>query len=199
MPSSTSSSALARRAKRCAAEPSHVSSIRSCRDALSRKPGRITRSAESRSPRLASDSFGFPETRGINQHSIPDVASNEAARSRHGRRYTALIGPNYGAEIFGIEPSRQCCGARQVAEHHAELTSLCNRSWREIDPPILPLCLVGLVGGSRGTHRRDRSEKHAPMADRGDADILKVICRQARQDLGGDTVSVKRRSIAAHS
>src|ERR1700723_3363145 len=65
MPSSNSSSALARRAKRCAAEPSRVSSIRSCRDSLSRKPGRIIRSAESRSHALASDSFGFPQSRGI--------------------------------------------------------------------------------------------------------------------------------------
>ena len=64
MPSSNSTSALARRAKRCAAEPSRVSSIRSCRDSLSRKPGRITRSAESRSHPLASDSFGFPQSRG---------------------------------------------------------------------------------------------------------------------------------------
>src|SRR6202035_4942792 len=65
MPSSNKSSALARRAKRCAAEPSRVSSIRSCRDSLSRKLGRITRSAESRSHALASDSFGFPQSQGI--------------------------------------------------------------------------------------------------------------------------------------
>ena len=66
IPSSNSSNALARRAKRCAAEPSRVSSIRSCHDSLSRKPARITRSAESRSHALASDSFGFPQSCGIN-------------------------------------------------------------------------------------------------------------------------------------
>src|SRR3954452_11335269 len=53
IPSSNKTSALARRARRCAADPSRASSIRSCRDAVSRKPGRIIRPVESGSGRLA--------------------------------------------------------------------------------------------------------------------------------------------------
>src|ERR1700722_14188492 len=81
MPSSNKSSALARRAKRCVAEPSRVSSIRSCSDSLSRKPGRITRSAESRSHALASDSFGFPQSQGIDAQTNLDMpgAAGEVA------------------------------------------------------------------------------------------------------------------------
>jgi hypothetical protein len=94
MPSSTSSSALARRAKRCAAEPSRVSSIRACRDALSRKPGRITRSAESRSHALASDSFGFPETRGIVRTFAGDspavTVAEESARAVEALTYSRI-------------------------------------------------------------------------------------------------------------
>src|SRR5271156_2654404 len=39
MPSSSSTNALARRARRCAANPSRANSVRSCRDSGSRKPG----------------------------------------------------------------------------------------------------------------------------------------------------------------
>src|SRR3954468_21239679 len=53
IPSSNKTSAFARRARRCAADPSRASSIRSCRDAVSRKPGRIIRPVESGSGRLA--------------------------------------------------------------------------------------------------------------------------------------------------
>ena len=63
MPSSNSSSALARRAKRCAAEPSRVSSIRSC--PAIRYPGSPVGSFGQQNPdlhALASDLFGFPET-----------------------------------------------------------------------------------------------------------------------------------------
>lgn len=52
MPWSSSTSAFARRAKRCAADPSRASSIRSCRDTLSRNPGRIIGPVESNSDPL---------------------------------------------------------------------------------------------------------------------------------------------------
>ena len=48
-PSSSSTSAFARRASRCATAPSRARSIRSRRDSLSRKPGRIM-GEESRTP-----------------------------------------------------------------------------------------------------------------------------------------------------
>jgi hypothetical protein len=53
VPSSSSTSALARRARRLTAEPSRASAIRSCRDAASRKPGQIMRSVESDSDHFA--------------------------------------------------------------------------------------------------------------------------------------------------
>src|ERR1700729_4361640 len=53
MPRSSNTSALARRARRCAAEPSRASSIRSRRDSGSRKPARIMPTVESGPRRLA--------------------------------------------------------------------------------------------------------------------------------------------------
>ena len=52
MPWSSSTSAFARRARRRAADPSRASSIRSCRDTLSRNPGRIIGPVESNSDPL---------------------------------------------------------------------------------------------------------------------------------------------------
>src|ERR1700722_16662587 len=93
----------------------------------------------------------------INKRSIPDETSYETAESRDGRRYTPLIDPNYGAEIFRIERGRQRGGAHQVAEHNADLTSLCGRFERvEVNRPILRISLARLVERIRGTHRRDR-------------------------------------------
>src|ERR1700712_1151274 len=56
MPSSSNTSALARLARRWAADPSRANSIKSCRDAASRKPGRIMPFGRVRSSR-----FGKPE------------------------------------------------------------------------------------------------------------------------------------------
>src|SRR5450631_4431169 len=68
MPLSSSTSALARRASRCAAEPSRANSIRSRRDSLSRKPGWIMDEAESHYGRLTRGFSGFPQSRGILRH-----------------------------------------------------------------------------------------------------------------------------------
>jgi hypothetical protein len=64
MPLSNNTSALARRANRCAAEPSRANSIRSLRDSLSRKPGRIMDEAESPQGRLARGFFRNSEESG---------------------------------------------------------------------------------------------------------------------------------------
>jgi hypothetical protein len=58
MLSSSSTSALARQSRRCAADPSRASLARSWRDSLSRKPGRIIQTVESQFGRLARGFFG---------------------------------------------------------------------------------------------------------------------------------------------
>src|SRR5215467_7759180 len=65
MPSSSRTSAFARRAKRCAAEPSRANSVSSLRDAGVKKPRRIVPTVESHSRRLARGIFGFSQSRGI--------------------------------------------------------------------------------------------------------------------------------------
>src|ERR1019366_3569784 len=79
IPSSSSTSALARRASRCAAPPSRASSIRSRRDSLSRKRGRIMGGRES-TPR------GF--ARGIFRIFVESGYNKDNSRHRQGIRHT---------------------------------------------------------------------------------------------------------------
>src|SRR4029079_1798289 len=77
IPSSNSTRALARRARRCAADPSRASSIRSCRNAVSRKPGRIIQPVESGSGRLAR---GDTDSQGVGVSSSPKLPGHPALR-----------------------------------------------------------------------------------------------------------------------
>ena len=63
IPSSSSTSAFARRARRWGTDPSRASSIRSCRDSLSRKPPRIIPQVESPSQTLARPNADFQGVR----------------------------------------------------------------------------------------------------------------------------------------
>src|SRR6478736_5083693 len=81
MPLSSNTSALARRARRCAAEPSRASSIRSRRDSLSRKPGRIMNEAESPQRRLARGFSEFSQSRGIHLKNVPAVLERSVRAS----------------------------------------------------------------------------------------------------------------------
>ncbi len=69
IPSSSNTSAFARRAKRCAADPFRANAISSCRNLLSKNPERIIRAVKSESPRLARAIFGFHGSRGIASNS----------------------------------------------------------------------------------------------------------------------------------
>src|SRR5215831_1331939 len=81
MPSSSRTSAFARRAKRCAAEPSRANSVSSLRDAGVKKPRRILPTVESQSRRLARGIFGFSQSRGI--HNTVEVY-DPSGRTHHG-------------------------------------------------------------------------------------------------------------------
>src|ERR1035437_10167406 len=91
IPSSSSTSALARRASRCAAEPSRASSIRSRRDSLSRKRGGIMGTVESSLDRLARGFSGFPQSRGISADEA--VIFADAAHPTHAVRPVGCWAP----------------------------------------------------------------------------------------------------------
>jgi hypothetical protein len=84
-----------RRARRCAAEPSRANSIRSRRDSLSRKPGRIIDQAESPQQRMASDFSEFSAESGIDRfYTASGIAygrPDDLARYRHGDHNASRI------------------------------------------------------------------------------------------------------------
>src|SRR5690349_12173346 len=90
MPSSSNTSAFARRARRWAADPSRANSIRSRRDSLSRNPGPIMHSVESGSGRLAR---GDPDSHGVG---VQGVAQK---KFRWRRPRNTLKGRQIAAEV----------------------------------------------------------------------------------------------------
>ena len=141
MPSSSKTRAFARRAKRCATEPSRISSIRSCRDLMSRKPARIIQPAKSDSASLASDSFGFSQSSGIACKVLGKVTkadgrsfTNPYVRSRRPSLRPDLLSLTQGGEWW----SRMAVGHREAApsvlEDHSPPCDACSRR--------VPLCVT---------------------------------------------------------
>ena len=60
------------------------------------------------------------------------------------RRAGGLVGADHLPQVFGVEPSRQRSGAREVAEHDGDLTALAVGPW---------LARVSVVGGSSLAHQ----------------------------------------------
>src|SRR4051812_45667869 len=93
MPSSSNTSAFARRARRCAADPSRASSMRSCRDSLSRNPGRIIGPVESDSGRLA-------RGRGPDSHRVGVYLNIYNIVEQDHRAIKRLVRPTLGFKSF---------------------------------------------------------------------------------------------------
>src|SRR5215469_9066699 len=99
MPSSSRTSAFARRAKRCAAEPSRANSVSSLRDAGVKKPRRIMPTVESQSRRLARGIFGFSQSRGIHLPKSMLLVPLRRAYSASGRRSGLAVPPLPSARL----------------------------------------------------------------------------------------------------
>src|SRR5262245_4621842 len=122
IPSSSSTSALARRASRCGADPSRANSIRSCRDSLSRNPLRIMKPAESGENDSASGFFGYPRNLNITERTV-EIFHRGQRVAAHVRRYG---GPRHGT-ILDHMPSAH----RRYAEWSPERFQ---RQARDIGP-----------------------------------------------------------------
>src|SRR5262249_1745589 len=120
IPSSSSTSALARRASRCGADPSRANSIRSCRDSRSSKPLRIIKPAESHENDSGSGFFGYPRNRDITRVANGPRVRLKAAGGGTRVAATTLLGQDM--QQAGInqpaEPGRR--DARQPTDQGAE-------------------------------------------------------------------------------
>jgi hypothetical protein len=85
----------------------------------------------------------------IHQHAVAHVFGDETVEAANRRRRTAVIGADYLAELFGIEPRRHRRRADQVGEHHRQLPALRPRAGRGVR-------CRGDRGGAPGVQARNR-------------------------------------------
>ena len=127
----------------------------------------------------------------INQHAIADVARNEPAEAGDCRPDARLIGADHRTQIFWVKPGRQRGGARDVAEHDAELPAL-----RNVGPGRFRLLgMLSTCRRRRGAQRRDSIQQPPAVANRADTEVLQVVCRQAGQEVHADGILDERRRI----
>ena len=135
----------------------------------------------------------------IDQHAIADVARDEAAEARDRGSDARLIGADDGAQIFGIQPGRQCGRTRDVAEHDAELAIV--RLPDQHDPRRRRL----LARPSAREPAIAAPARDAVIASDGratntpipqvDAEVLEVVRRRAGQQVDGDGILAECRRM----
>ena len=119
------------------------------------------------------------------QNPVAKEFRDKAVIARQHARAGVLIGVDDLAHVLGIEPRRQRGRADEVAEHDGELA---------------PFGGVGLGRrGGRGVQRLDRGHHLAPMANRGDAEILEIVERQLRQHGAVDGIVAERRLVLSQA
>ena len=91
-----------------------------------------------------------------------------------------MIGDEDVAQLFRVEPRRECRRADEIAKQHGQLPPLGVGRRR-----FLRDDLVAAQGGGRG-------EQLAPVTDRLDPQILEIVRRQLEEDLGIDGISCER-------
>jgi hypothetical protein len=121
----------------------------------------------------------------IDQHAIAHILGDKAAKAADGVGDTAMVGADDLAQVLGIKAGRQRRRTNQIAEHHRQLP---------------PLRLGGGVRRGRSRHRTlaessNRRQQPSPIADRSDADVLQVVCRQLGQHVPIDRVFVEGRRV----
>ena len=102
-----------------------------------------------------------------------------------------MVGADHSAQIPRVEPSRQRRRADQVAEYHRELSSF-GIGRRRGDGDQRHRCR----GRRGGAERNDGIQQLAPIADRRNADLPKILGGQLSQHLGTDFVVAEGGHIA---
>jgi len=122
----------------------------------------------------------------IDQHAVAHVFGNKPVERGDSFADRAVIGGDYLAQVFGVEPCREFGRADQIAEHHRQLPALGFGSHRGIG---------GRGGWDLGAECGNRGEQSAPVPDEGDAEVPQVVGGQLRQHRGVDRVVAKPRFV----
>jgi hypothetical protein len=125
----------------------------------------------------------------INEDAIAHVLRDEAVKAAYRRGDAGVIAADDLAQVLGVEPRRKSRRTDEVAEHHRQL------------PPLGLLGGRGLGSGNRrggsgrGSQSGDRFQQPTAVAERGNANFLQFLGRQARQQIGSNVVLGKGRRI----
>jgi len=60
----------------------------------------------------------------INQHAVAHELGDVAVEAPDGFAHRLLIGADHVAHVLGIEPRREVCRIREIAEHHGQMAPL---------------------------------------------------------------------------
>ena len=123
----------------------------------------------------------------IGQHSVAHILGDKAVEPADHLGNRGMISTDHLAQIFGIQPRRQCCRADQIAEHHRQLPALSDG---------YDLVLSRALRAGLTLQCRDRLEQLAAVAPKHHAEILEILRRQLRQRFPIDLVVAEGRLIA---
>src|SRR5262249_42238111 len=119
----------------------------------------------------------------INKRAIAQILSHETAQAAYGICNALVVGRNDFAEVFRVHARRECRRADQVGEQHGHLTALgavfgstARGGWGRLPftgrPPIARVA----------TQSSDGIQQLHTVTKRGDAKLLQVLVRQAREN-----------------
>ena len=119
----------------------------------------------------------------IDQHPVAHILGDKAIEPRDDRGHRAVIGADQVAQILRVELRRKRGRADEIAEHHRQLSAFGIGGRRHKVG-----CDSRDGSGRAGAQRSNSIEQLSAMPDRGDAEILQIFGRQARQNSGIDRV-----------
>ena len=128
----------------------------------------------------------------IGQDAVPQTPGGMALEALDHRSSRAVVGAHDRAHVLGIEPGGQSGRADQVAEQDGQLPPLGPSSRRglwQFSPSRRRFSRCLIIG-----QRSDRPQQQPSVAER-NTELLEILIRQLRQDVGRDVVVPERRLV----
>jgi hypothetical protein len=113
--------------------------------------------------------FVGPRIAKIGEHTVAHVFGDKPAGALDDRGDAAMVRTDHFAQLLGIEPRRQCCRTRQVAEYHRQLPAFGLRRGRRAG--LLPRLFASSQRSGPLAQCCNGFQELAAIADGDDADV----------------------------
>src|SRR5262245_37012312 len=133
----------------------------------------------------------------IDQHAIAHILGNKSIETAYGFGSAFLVGRNNLSEVLRVHARGERRRTDQIAEHHSYLTTLGalfrTGAWEDTQ-------CARCVNGGRfitdvATQRSNSIEQLHAVAERRDAKLFQVLCREARKNCFVNLVFAERSLI----